>query len=269
MGSPFDRIVCAIDGSDEAVEAAIQGCRMAPEAPVTLLHVIDSFDAPAEEALRPAWLDAQHRRAGTALATARSRLVGSGVTSPLDTAVVEGERPAALRAATGGNASTLLTMGSGEEAEIGVPPPLPPPTVDRLTWRVLRAVDCSVLIGRRAGAGAPFPARVTVGVDGSPGAAAAYEVAEAVAATTGATLRAVTAMEGHPPDLEGLQTGDPPVAVDQLEWERADVALLEEGRDCDLLVVGRRGRQGTRDVGRVSDEVAAYSPVSVLVVNRR
>ena len=290
MERPFDRVVCAVDGSDEAVEAAIQGCRMAPGAAVTLLHVIDSLDAPAEPGERPAWYEGRRRRADEILSAARCRLTGAcgpgpsggpgaaggagsakgaGVSmeSAVETAMVEGERPAVLRAATEGEPATLLTMGSGEEEEMQAPPPLPPPSVDRLTWRVLRTVECSVLVGRRA-AGPP-PLRITVGVDGSPAAAAAYRVAEAIAAVSGARVRAVTAMKGHRPDLVALRSGDSPVAVDQLEWEQADVALIEEGRDCDLLVVGRRGHHGIRDVGRVSAAVAAYSPVSVLVVNRR
>lgn len=309
MGEFFDRVVCAVDGSDEAVEAALQGCRLAPQAPVTLLHIIDSLDAPAEETEQPAWLDARRRRAGTALVEARSHLARSGVPAPIETAVVEGERPAELRAAVmagvgpAGPGATLMTMGSGEDTEMDQATPLPPPSVDRLTWRVLEAVDCSVLVGRRSGAGASFPERITVGVDGSPGAMAAHEAAEAIAAATGAELRTVTAVKGHPLDLAALLDADPPVGVDQLEWEQPDVALMEEGLSCDLLVVGRRdeydqppgdagphhhhawnlagtlGHEIRREFERnhgdlASDldplvaEVAAYSPVSVLVVHR-
>lgn len=189
---PFDRVLCAVDGTGEAVEAAIQGCQLAPGRPVTLVRFIDPLDVPALAGAGPEWMHRQRDLAASVLADSSGRLAARGVTGPVGTAVEEGDLQEAVRFVTSGSERALLTMGSGEEAELAQSPPLPPPTVDRTSRRILEAAACSVL----------------------------------------------------------------------------EVALLKAGTGSDLLVVGRRGVHGSRDLGSVSARVAAFSPVSVLVVHR-
>lgn len=77
---------------------------------------------------------------------------------PVGTAVEEGDLAEAVRFVTSGPELTLLTMGSGEEAEVARSQPPPPPTVDRTT--------SSVLVARRPLADRPFPEVITVGSQG-------------------------------------------------------------------------------------------------------
>jgi nucleotide-binding universal stress UspA family protein len=266
--APFDRVLCALDGSDEALDGAFQGWRLSPGRPLTLVHVVELLDAPAIRDARPEWVHDQRQDAAALLTDARERLVALGVTSPIEVTIEEGDMESTIRYVTEGGDRKLLTMGSGEEAELAQPLPLPPPTVDRLTRRVLEAANCSVLVARRAPESGPFPLAITVGVDGSPVAAHAYEVAAAIGAITGARVRVITALKGKGPNLQDLRDASPRIPIDEMESEDPEVALLKAGRVSDLLVVGRRGVHHSRGLGSISARVAAFSPVSVLVVHR-
>lgn len=191
-----------------------------------------------------------------------------GVKVPVGTAVEEGDLAEAVRFVTSGPELTLLTMGSGEEAEVARSQPPPPPTVDRTTRRILEAAACSVLVARRPLADRPFPEVITVGFDGSDVAAHAYRVAAAIGEATGATVRVVLAARDQGGSLRAARAAHPDIPIDVVEREAPEVALIEAGTGSDLLVVGRRGVHGSRDLGSVSARVAAFAPVSVLVVHR-
>lgn len=265
---PFDRVLCAVDGTGEAVEAAIQGCQLAPGRPVTLVRFIDPLDVPALAGAGPEWMHRQRDLAASVLADSSGRLAARGVTGPVGTAVEEGDLQEAVRFVTSGSERALLTMGSGEEAELAQSPPLPPPTVDRTSRRILEAAACSVLVARRAAPDRPFPGVITVGFDGSDLSAHAYQVAAAIGEATGAAVRVLLAATDKGDSLRAARDAHPEVPLTVVEREPPEVALLKAGTGSDLLVVGRRGVHGSRDLGSVSARVAAFSPVSVLVVHR-
>lgn len=265
---PFDRLVCAVDGTDEALEACLQGWRLAPGCPLTMVRFIDPTDAPAVSGAAPEWMHRQREQAASELAAARESLISVGVAVPISAAIEEGDLQEAVGFVTAGADRTLLTMGSGEEAEMGLPPPLPPPSVDRTTRRILEAAACSVLVARRTSAGPSFPTAVTVGFDGSDVAAHAYEVAAAIGARSGAAVRVLYSTREKGDSLRAALAAHPQVPVDVIEPDHPEVALLKAGTESDLLVVGRRGVHGSRDLGSVSARVAAFASVSVLVVHR-
>jgi nucleotide-binding universal stress UspA family protein len=135
--------------------------------------------------------------------------------------------------------------------------------------------------------------RIVVGVDGSTGARRALAWAVDEAERRGATVEAVHAWE--PPLAVATPLGVAPVDLHQddlgteMEAMRALVAdvapaaeltfgagspagaLLEAGRDADLIVVGSRGRGGFAGLllGSVSQQVAHHSPVPVVIVPDR
>jgi hypothetical protein len=154
--------------------------------------VVVLLDAPAIPGAGPGWLQHQRQETTALLADARERLLALGVTSPIDMAIEEGDLESAFHQVTGGADRKLLTMGSGEETELAQSPPLPPPTVDRLTRRILDVANCSVLVARTASGSDSFPHAITLGVDGSPVAAHAYEVAATIGAITGAKVTVIT-----------------------------------------------------------------------------
>src|SRR5262245_14775071 len=138
---------------------------------------------------------------------------------------------------------------------------------------------------------------IVVGVDGSEGAAAALEYAAGEAAFRGARLRLVSAWQvpdttyGDFPPVDPVirdafralaqQTADDAFAAVKklqpaLEAEAlavqghpADV-LLEQCADTVLIVVGRRGLGGFRNLllGSVSQQVVQHATCPVVVVNQ-
>ncbi len=133
-----------------------------------------------------------------------------------------------------------------------------------------------------------------VGVDGSVASRRALEWAVAHAEIERAKIRVLMVVEGptrdmwipHSPLDDRLATArrhlagmvktlreyHPQVAIEHEAREgRAAQVLLEVARDCDLLVVGGRGRGGVTGalVGSVSLHCVAHSPCPVVVVRRQ
>ncbi|WP_338682283.1 universal stress protein [Streptomyces acidiscabies] len=124
---------------------------------------------------------------------------------------------------------------------------------------------------------------VVVGVDGSESSLRAVDFAADEAALRGAPLRLVHAFlweryEGAGPvtaeDIlrtaerrAALRRPDVPVSLDVLP-EEPEYALIREGREASLLVVGTRGRGGLAELllGSVSLAVAARAACPVIVV---
>jgi nucleotide-binding universal stress UspA family protein len=140
-------------------------------------------------------------------------------------------------------------------------------------------------------------ATIVVGIDGSEGGAAALEFAAEEAALRKARLRIVSAWEipvaafgaGGPPPLDpgtldafrlrAEQIGEDGVATAKRLQPSLDVeaqtvtgqpadALLAQGAEADLIVVGRRGLGGFRSLllGSVSQQVVHYATCPVVVV---
>lgn len=140
--------------------------------------------------------------------------------------------------------------------------------------------------------------RIVVGVDGSDGARRALEWAVAEARLRGARLVAVHTWE-MPPLSMSAGPFDPPTALDpdlmqrveaaarevlDRELDAVDVsgvevdkrveprnpadALLDAGREADLLVVGTRGHGGFTGLllGSVSQQVSHHAPCPVVIV---
>jgi nucleotide-binding universal stress UspA family protein len=141
--------------------------------------------------------------------------------------------------------------------------------------------------------------RIVVGVDGSPGSAAALAWALKLADETGARLEAVRAWElsyswidGYLPDVErwtkeakraaeecldgavAAAIDDRPHSVEivrTLVEGHAAGALLDRSTDADLLVVGDRGRGGFAGLllGSVSQQCVHHARVPVVIVPHR
>lgn len=135
---------------------------------------------------------------------------------------------------------------------------------------------------------------IVVGVDGSPGAKVAVEFAAREAAAHGATLRVVVTWEVPPAVLTsaGVATDvyqafeqdagavadeaaalvaslEPGVVVDERIIEgHAGEILIDQSKEADLLIVGRRGRGGFAGLllGSVSQHVMHNSACPVVIV---
>jgi len=138
--------------------------------------------------------------------------------------------------------------------------------------------------------------RVVVGVDGSPGSAAALRVAAEEAAQRGLPLRIVCAWEPaagtyvgeafaptadgfveaehHAEEvlrtaLERVAVGAPAVETEALAVEGSPAkVLIEQARDAALLVVGSRGRGAAAShlLGSVSQKLSHHAPCPLVIV---
>jgi nucleotide-binding universal stress UspA family protein len=255
----FERAVCAVDGTEAAVEAVRQAARLAPpQAPLLLLSV----------ACPPAFADAAFvvpiealREDGeAALATA---LAAVPLPRPVETRLLEGPVVAVLRAELERERATLLSVGShrgGRGAGI---------VLGSVATTLLHDAPCSVLVARTPPDPAAFPRSIAVGFDGSPEARRALAAGRELAGRLGATLTAVVAHDGKL-NVDTLRSAAAELAPEAAlaEGSRHPVeALTESG--ADLVVVGSRGLHGLHALGSVSERVAHRARSSVLVVRAR
>ncbi len=267
--SPFDRLVCAVDGTPASLEAARQACRLAPGRPLALVCALDTL----EELDRPGEIPARshhlRRVAEDIVEQARADLRRSGAVGVVEVAVEEGLLVDVLAFVTGGDVRTLLALGSPRGSVptpahmAGVPDEQVLAQHERL-GTVVRQAPCSVLVARRPRGPAAFPSIIAVGLDGSETSLRAYAVAIRLSDATGAALRYVVALGGKGVDMDTLQAVVPELPLSSVD-QRSPVRALVAS-DADLVVVGHRGLHGLRALGSVGERVVARSPASVLVV---
>jgi nucleotide-binding universal stress UspA family protein len=247
----FDRIVCGVDGTPEALEAARQAERLrspegtlrlvAVEDPSTAVHagyaasrVLDDLDAIAREGLERA----------TAEVGPTSAELRAG--HPAQLLLDELEESNA----------TLVAVGPrGHSRAVGI-------LLGSVATELLHNAACATLFAREARFG-EFPSSVIVGVDGSPESLAAAAVAASIAERFGSERVTVAAAGGRDIQLEAIQKLGSDVVVDP---GRPVDTLTELSREADLLVVGSRGLHGVKSLGSVSERVAHHAQCSVLIV---
>ena len=247
----FATVVCGVDGSEAGFLALEQATRVAaPSGRLVAVTVCNDAVAvhAGMEATRLAAL--LREEADAARARAEQALQGREGSSAV---VVRGRPVEALLAVVEREAADLLVVGShGTSRAAGM-------LLGSVATAMLHEARCSVLVARSVVHPGAFPQRIVVGVDGSTASLEAYAMAEALAAHTGAALRALAALGGERLD---------PAAVGDAERDpRHPVAALRAASfDADLLVVGSRGLNGIAALGSVSERIAHRARCSVLVV---
>lgn len=295
----YDRIVIAVDGSDEATRAATHGLELAAafDASVDVLHVVE------RRALRLARsadeTDRLRERGEAILETVEA--AASEIDQPVTTELVEGDPSVRITERASERDASLIVVGrrgltgSGRRLLGGV------------AERVLHRSDVPVLVvpgtDRAAGSEDGYD-RVLVPTDGSENAELATPHGVAIAREYGATVHVLTVVDlqaaGGPFDVGGLD-GE---FVDRLEARGADavesvaadvadaapdldvetvvrrtttanriaagVREYVADRDVDLVVMGSHGRSNLRGrlLGSVASGVLRTVDVPVLVVTR-
>jgi nucleotide-binding universal stress UspA family protein len=249
----FDRIVCGVDGTPEALEAARQAERLRSADGVLRLAAVEEVDTAVHagfamsrvlEELETAARDGLQRAADEVSPASSRLLTGEAVPSLLD----EIERTDA----------TLVAVGPrGHSRAAGV-------LLGSVAARLLHEAPCSVLLARQAEFG-EFPSSIVVGVDGSPVSLVAAAVAKRIAERFGSEYLLVTATGGKRIDLAPIQALSPYFVTDP---GRPTEVLTDLSKEADLLVVGSRSLHGLKALGSVSERVGHWASSSVLVVRQ-
>ena len=254
----FSRVVCGVDGSPRAQEAAREAACLAPEgAHMFLVEVVVATRVPtavapdAATVRKTAVLEAAHAD----LAIARA-MIPDGITTA--TAVCVGSpAPMLVKEAVrlGVDAMALGSHGYGRSAGV---------LLGSVATRLIHRAPCSVLVAR-ATPTQPFPRSIAVGVDGSEHALDALQKGRELARRIGVPLRVLHVLDGAVP--RGVLQADIYEEVEELTvaWSVAE-GLSAHVSSADLLIVGSRGLRGIRALGSVSEAVAHRAPSSVLIV---
>lgn len=270
--SPFQSVVCGIDGTREGFEAARQAARITrPGGRLVLVaatHVLDALsghwgaevsqwaNGEAPERDLKTLTAALHVRARDSLTWAQ-RQVGDALT--VEARVVDGRAPEGLRDEAAREGATLIAIGAhGGRRLVGL-------ALGGVATMLLHEGPASVLLARRPFDPCRFPSRVTVGFDGSDASLRALDVATRLCEGSGGSLTVVVATRDEDVDLDELKRRAAPHQV-RVDRHRPVEALVEAAATADLLVVGSRGMTGVRALGSVSERVAHRAASSVLVV---
>jgi nucleotide-binding universal stress UspA family protein len=254
----FDRVVCGVDGTDEGLLAARAAAVVTdPGGKLTLVSVNDP-----EAAVHAGW-DASRILERIAAEAEAALEHGIDVAEPMhavDGKLVKGAPLRALLDEIERQDATAVVVGShGYSRPVAI-------TLGSVGSYVLHDAPCTVLVARGRVEPESWPRRIVVGVDGSPHSARAHEAARALAARTGAALRAMVATQDSHLDLEAARR----IAPDLEEHDaRAIDCLYVASESADLVVVGSRGLRGVRALGSLSERVAHEAHCSVLVVRGR
>lgn len=250
--SVFDRIVVGIDDTPESQEAVRQAVALrAPGGMLHLLAVVHTVKAVHAGSSAPA-------AANRMLTGARAALERAAATSrPTTHTLLEGRPVPLLLERLRRHHASLLVVGYHDHSRAAGH------LVGAVGTVLLRDAPCSVLFARRDSWPEGRPERIVAGVDGSPEAMRAVEVARALSDRFGARLVLVLGLGGKLRDASAVTSAYADAAVD----DRPPVdALVAASSSADLVVVGSRGLHGLRALGSVSERVAHRAHSSVLVV---
>lgn len=251
----FDRVICAVDATEQSIDAARQAARLTAAGGRLVLLAVAELEVAAQAGFAASMVakELEEEAAG-----ALERATGAvSELRPAEGRLLSGPVPATLHAAILEESAGLVVLGThGHGRGSGI-------LFARASTTVLHDAPCSVLVARRPGDAEPFPARIVVGLDGSPAGDAAAAAADELARRFGSRVRAIVATGGKGVDAAAILAGRPDAEV--VPSKPLD-ALLEASRAADLAVVGNRGRHGLKALGSVSERLAHQAPCSVLVV---
>lgn len=247
----FDSVLVGVDGSDESIQA----CRLAnrlrsPTGHMVALAVAETPYAVHAGFAAPEWA---WRLRGQAEDT-RERVLREFQEDPrVQARIASGRAADVLLARIRESGSDLVAVGSrGLGRVAGI-------VLGGVATRIVHDSPCSVLVVRGDINATHFPRTIIVGVDGSESSESAAALAEDLGSLADAHVRHLVALGEH-----ALEHGKPVLA--ETDPRKPVEALVDHSRECDLLVVGSRGRHGLAALGSVAERVAHHSACPVLIV---
>jgi nucleotide-binding universal stress UspA family protein len=246
----FDRVLCAVDGSQSALEAARQARVLRSEGGTIELDAV--FEPPTVSYSPyggPQIVSEAEKEAAADLAEARSRCP-EATAHLLHGATIR----RLLERITESDASLVAVGAPGRHRGVGI-------IRGSVATALLHVAPCSVLVARSPGDPGSFPRSIVVGFDGSPAAERALDAAHDIRDRHGSALRVIVA---------GPSCEIAPRLLDEMLAERDQrdplEALLAASRAADLVVVGSRELRGLQALGSLSERLGHQAACSVLVV---
>jgi nucleotide-binding universal stress UspA family protein len=261
--APFPRILCAVDGSRGAQEAAAAALALAAggDVQLTFLCVTDvaGFGPTRMASLGP-------RSAEQAVAEARRRARDAGLNAAGLVRHSADPRRAILEEA---EQYDLLVMGAhGHHRAAGI-------VLGDAAALALHTSAVPVLLARPAPYGTTFPHSILLASDGTPAMARAVALTGALARRHDARVTLAYAGDGDGTTRDELTDeflrlleaiGVEPVC-EQLDGHAPGaIAELARSLPASLVVTGSRGLSGVRALASVSERTGMIAPCSVLVV---
>ena len=251
----FDRVLCGVDGTPAGDAAAAIAARIvSPTGTLELVSVAETQLAVHAGWAAPGVLDAIEHAAQDSLEQSRSAVEP---THHAEAELLEGHPADVLLAEIKRRAASLAVVGMRAHSRaVGI-------ALGSVATFLLHEAPCSMLVVREGVDPESWPGSIAVGVDGSPEAAAALDVAHQLARRFGAELRAIAATREPRADLDTARRLAP--ELEEVPGGAVD-ELAHAGEHADLVVVGSRGLTGIRALGSVSERVAHEASCPVLVV---
>lgn len=247
----FERILVGFDGSPASDRAlALARELKTPSGSLLALTVAETYYATHAGMDAVAWDEKIRAEAERARLSAARQIDGmAGSRAEIVTGYAA---PALLHAAAEIDADLVGVGSHGHSRIAGI-------LLGSVATRVVHDSKCSVLVARGSAPIKQAARSIVVGIDGSPPSVEAAAVAEALGASTGASVRHVTATGGKrlPDDL---------VLLAELDARSPVEALLDASRTADLLLVGSRGLHGVGALGSVAERLAHQAECPVLIV---
>lgn len=258
----FRSILCGVDGSRIAAEAARQAAILAGgSARLTLLGVA------WEEGCGP---------------TARARIEPHRLAAALETARLEarslGVSPHAERRESRDDTATLLAQAGHHDLLVlgaSIPSRATGLLAGSTATAAAHASPAPVLLARRPPAGVEFPASILAAIDGTP---ATTGVAKTTAALARAHEACVTVVAPRSVSIAehrriadaiatiAVTTGAEPLVLDEHSAAHKAIVAAASTVEAALVVIGSRGLQGVHALASVSERVAHEAPCSVLIL---
>ena len=258
--SPFEHVVCGIDGSRVAHEAARQAAALvAPGGLLELIAVAGEWGAGLNAA---AVMSRPHAR--RALDDVARELRGCG--ARVETRIVSGRPPHELLAREA-EGCDLLVVGRHSHSRFGGV------AIGSTAANLAHRSSVPLLIAVPPPEGVGFPDRILVAADGPGHPERAVRMAGRIASATGAEITLLRLdwsrrtkrreLAEAVADLNGL--GAEPVEIVMGGHPRRRIPEFAAQERSSLVVLGSRGLNGPRALSSVSERVAHDSPCSVLI----
>jgi nucleotide-binding universal stress UspA family protein len=261
MDVPFQDVVCGIDGSRSAHEAARQAAALVtPGGRLELLAVADDWGAGLNAAAV-----LSRSRARRALDESAHLLRGCG--ARVETRIVSGRPPyeVLLRESAGRD---LLVVARHSRSRLGGI------AMGGTASNLAHRAHLPLLVAVAPPDGVAFPERILVAADGPGDPERAVRLAGLIACAHGSSitlLRVEWSRRSKRRELalavsELNRLGADPVEILMGGLPRRRIPELAARERASLVILGSRGLNGTRSLGSVSERVAHDAPCSVLIV---